>query len=267
MDPAQQFAALGLDENLSRAYLAALELGEATVQVVAKKARLGRTTAYHVLARLESEGLIRIVAAGGRRRVIAEDPVVLLQRLESRRETIAHLLPQLRSMYNRARSKPEIRYYEGAEGIRTVLWDTLGCRSKTLRGILSMVELIETPGLAEIDRFLQERVKRGIFLKVLRSAARDVQDIWPTSKEEMRELRYAPPAISLSMTTFLYDDKVAFISSKKENYGMIFQSEEFAQLHGNLFDGLWTVSQPAPPEPQRPAATTRGARGPSGSKP
>lgn len=52
----------------------------------------------------------------------------------------------------------------------------------------------------------------------------------------LRELRYAPPTVLLSMTTYIYDDKAAFISSKKENYGMIFLSEGASCLHESLFE-------------------------------
>jgi sugar-specific transcriptional regulator TrmB len=242
MDFEQQLATMGLDGKLYQAYVAALELGEASVQLVAKKAGLGRTTAYDLLAKLEKNGLIRMVERDGKRHVLAEDPIVILQRLELQRQVVGDLLPQLRSIYNRAKSKPEIRFYEGDEGIRTVLWDTLTCRSKNLRGILAMDELVQTPGLPEFDRYIVDRVQRGITLRVLRSASKDIDNIWPTSAPDLRELRYAPPAVLLSMTTYIYDDKVAFISSKKENYGMIFQSEEFSRLHENLFEGIWAIS-------------------------
>ena len=238
----QQLATLGIDGKLYQAYLAALELGEAPVQQVAKKAGLGRTTAYDLLDKLEKEGLISMVERDGKRHVLAEDPVVILQRLELKRQVMGDLLPQLRSIYNRAKSKPNIRFYEGEEGIHTVLMDTLTCRSKQLRGILSMDDLLEIPGQAKFNEYIAERVERGIHLRVLRSAIKDVDRIWPQSSTEMRELRYAPPSVLLAMTTYIYDDKVAFISSKKENYGMIFQSEELSRLHEALFEGIWTIS-------------------------
>lgn len=244
MDLEQQLARIGIDGKLYLAYIAALELGEAPVQLVAKKAGFGRTTAYHLLAKLEEDGLIRMVEHAGKRHVVAEDPVVILQRLDMQRQVIGDLLPQLRSIYNRAKSKPEIRFYEGTEGILTVLQDTLTSRSKKLLGILSVHELVETPGLVEFERHVAERVQRGISLRVLRSESRDVANIWPTSAEQLRELRYAPPNVLLSMTTYIYDDKVSFISSKKENYGMIFQSEELARLHESLFEGIWAISTP-----------------------
>lgn len=245
MDFKQQLALLGIEGKLYNAYMAALELGQASVQMVATKANLGRTTAYDLLAKLEGGGFVRMVDHDGKRQVIAEDPVVMIQRLDQQKRIIDDLLPQLRSIYNQSKTKPEIRFYEGVEGVKTVLMDTLTCRSKNLRGILSMDKLIETPGIAVFEEYIKERQDRGIYLRVLRSADKDTTKMWPGSKAELRELRYAPENIELAMTTYIYDDKVAFISSKKENYGMIFQSEELSKLHENLFEGIWAISSPA----------------------
>jgi HTH-type transcriptional regulator, sugar sensing transcriptional regulator len=58
-------------------------------------------------------------------------------------------------------------------------------------------------------------------------------------------LRWAPAGAVFTMTTWTYDDKVAFISSRRENFGVIIQSEEFSDLMNTLFAILWQVSRPA----------------------
>ncbi|MCP6060557.1 hypothetical protein NL388_35405, partial [Klebsiella pneumoniae] len=78
-------------------------------------------------------------------------------------------------------------------------------------------------------------VKRGIALKVLRSRNKDVEQIWPSGMEQLRELRYAPDGMTLGVTQYVYDDKVSIISSKRENYGLIIESEDFARLQSLMF--------------------------------
>ncbi|HQS08877.1 MAG: transcriptional regulator TrmB [Rhizobiales bacterium 24-66-13] len=257
MDIEEKLAKIGITGKLFKLYMAAVELGEAPVQEVATRAGLARTTAYDVLARLEQEELIRVEERQGRRFIVAEDPVGMLQRLELRRQVLGDLMPQIRSLYNRAKGKPQIRFYEGEEGVRTVLWETLSCQSKVLRGILSMDELIETPGLEEMDSYIAERLNKGIKLQVLRSRHKDTERIWPSTPQELRELRYAPENITLSVTQYVYDDKVAIISSKRENYGLVIESEDFARLQTALFETLWSLSAPAEEPPPRPAARRR----------
>lgn len=242
----EKLSKIGISETLYRLYVAAIELGEAPISDVAARAGLVRTTAYDALARLEEEGLVRIAKQGVKRIVIAEDPTVLLELLEARRQMLGEVMPELRSLYNRAKGKPRIRYYEGGEGIKTALWDTLTVSGPNpmLYGILSMDELREVPGLAEMDRFIAARAQKGIWLRVIRSREKDVGPIWPTSKADLRDLRFSPEDYLMSMTTFVYDSRVCLISSARENYGMVIESEEFATMQRQLFQSLWAMSSP-----------------------
>lgn len=245
----ETLAKFGIHGKQARFYLAALELGEAPVHQVAQKAGISRTTAYDVLAKLLHEGLVTQVQKAGRYHVIAEDPARLLHVLDDRRRTVEEVLPELRSIFNVSIVKPRIRFYEGLDGIKTVLYDTLTCQSKSLLGILSMGDLLEVPGRKEMEDYIARRIATGISLKVLRSREKDVGDIWPTRAADLRELGYVPAGLVFTMTTYIYDQKVSFISSRRENFGMIIESEEFARMHENLFRILWQASQPVPDTP------------------
>lgn len=235
---------LGISGTLYRLYVAAIELGEAPISDVATRAGLVRTTAYDALSRLEEEGLVAIVKSGNKRIVVAEDPSVLLERIEARKQMLSDVMPELRSLYNRAKGKPRIRYYEGRDGILIALKDTLTIKGAqpTLMGILSMDELRDVPGLEEMEQFIASRIEKGIWLRVIRSRTKDVASIWPSDPNDLRHLRFAPENVLLSMTTFIYDDKVCLISSMRENYGMIIESVEFAAMQRQLFEALWATS-------------------------
>ena len=243
-----KLAALGLDEKEQRFYLATLQLGSAPVTAIAARAGVTRTLGYDLLARLETRGLVTQVATSGVRHVVAEDPTVLISHWDRTRTVLDDLVPELKSMFNATELKPRIRFYEGSEGIWKALWETLECRSGTLLGILSMSELAEVPGKDAMAQYIAERVKRGIKLRVLRSAGRETEDIWPSSEQEQRELRYAPPSVDLGMTMYVHDDKVTYLSSKRENYGLVIESHELAALNRALFEGLWITSRPGPPD-------------------
>jgi sugar-specific transcriptional regulator TrmB len=240
---------LGLDRKEARFYLAALELGQAPVRVIADKAGISRTNAYDVLSRLRRKGTITQVeraSSKARRRfdVVPEDPARLLGLVEEQRTVAEAILPELHSIFSRSTVKPRVRVYEGLEGIRTVLYGTLSCRSKRLQGILSMHDLLDVPGRAETEEYIRQRIKAGISLRVLRSREKDVGDIWQSGAEELREVRYTPPGMVFTMTTWVYDEKVAIVSSRRENFGMTLESEEFARMQENLFSVLWAVSEP-----------------------
>ena len=90
-------------------------------------------------------------------------------------------------------------------------------------------------------QYIDERIRRGIKLRVVRSPARDTEAIWPSSQEEDRELRYAPVHLILGMTMYIYDEKVLHISSRNENYALVIESEEMSAMNRALFESLWMI--------------------------
>ncbi|SAK85536.1 Sugar-specific transcriptional regulator TrmB [Caballeronia fortuita] len=244
MDLKGMLQAAGVEGNKADFYLASLELGESSVAAIAQKAGIGRTNAYEILDRLLASGLVATVQKGTRSFVIPQDPIALLRRVEAQRQTVQELLPQLRAIHNSAGGKPKVRFFVGVEGIKTVLNETLDCQSKELRAIMSNSELFQTPGFTVIRDIIAKRVKSGITLRIIRSGSPDTRDLWRTSERERRTLRFAPPSFEAGVTTYLYDDVVAFISSKAEHYALSIQSAELCAFQTGLFEALWESSVP-----------------------
>ncbi|KAA0684864.1 transcriptional regulator TrmB [Azospirillum brasilense] len=245
----EKLSRIGISGTLYKLYLTTIRLGGGSVTEVAAGAGMARTTAHDALAKLEAEGLVRFVDHGKRRFVVAQDPGILLERSEARRQMLEDVMPVLRSMYHHENGQPNVRFHPGPEGIRTVLWETLSGEEKELRATLSMRELMVEPGLEEMERYLKERARRGIWLRVIRSEERDIAPIWPSSQEERRELRYAPATYNLAMTCFIHGSKVSVISSARESYGLILDSADFAAFQASMFDAMWSLSTPAPTIP------------------
>ncbi len=236
----------GLGEKASRVYLAALELGSSSAQDIARKAELKRTTVYEILETLAHEGLVSTTSRGRSRIFIAERPRQLLRNLEDKQKKIADALPELESLYNAQTTKPRIRFYEGRKGIETVYEDTLTTKNKKLDAILSVRDILDVAGQRFLKDYVPRRVAAGIKLYVIRPEAKEVKDIWPHSSRELREVRLAPRGMDFGITQYLYNNKVAFISTKKEGFGMIIESDDFYQTQKNLFDVLWEVSRNTP---------------------
>ena len=116
---------LGLDDKEAKVYLAGLELGEANIQRIVKKSGIKRTTVYHALDSLKEKGLFSVVVRKGRKKYIAEDPRKLKNKIESQKETLEEIMPNLLSLANFIDKKPEIKYYEGEAGIKEIYKDSL----------------------------------------------------------------------------------------------------------------------------------------------
>jgi sugar-specific transcriptional regulator TrmB len=246
VDIEQALARLGIVGNLYKVYRAAIELGDVPVARVIERCGLPKATVYGALTRLEQEGLIADWGQPGKRRVVAYDPAILLEQLEARRQMLGEMLPQLRSLYNAAKGKPGIRFYEGLDGVEKALWDSLTTTSGEMYCTFAMAEIIEVPGLARMADFQAERLARGIDMKVMRSRGLDRQDIWSCSRAERRELRFSPDNAVLAMTMLIYDTRVAVVSSSKESYGLVIESGEFSSLLRTMFMSVWAISERVP---------------------
>jgi sugar-specific transcriptional regulator TrmB len=241
----QVLTGIGLQETEARCYLAALELGPSSVREIAKRAGISRTNAYDVLSRLAEQGLVSEAASAGKTMLVAaEPPQHLLNLVDQRRLRLKDIMPELHSLHNGSTAKPRVRFYEGVDGIKTVLNETLSCRSKILRGILSMRDLFQATGREWMQDLVRRRIEASVFLRVVRSHVKDLPDLWPESLDDLRELRFCPDPFVFSMTTYIYDDKVALISSSRENFALTIESTEFATMQSHLFEALWAASYP-----------------------
>lgn len=95
-----------------------------------------------------------------------------------------------------------------------------------------------------MDDYVKRRVEKGYILNVIRSKPKEVAPDWPSGPAENRDLRYPPENMVFDMTTYIYDNKVGLISTEKENFGLIIESEEFSKTMKYLFEALWQISIP-----------------------
>jgi len=121
-------AGIGFSEKEIKVYISALELGEASVLQIAKKSRINRTTTYPILSALKDKGLVSVINKGKKQLFFAESPEKIsifvdarIRELESHKSDLPELVKELKVFENRRQNKPIVRFYEGDEGINTML--------------------------------------------------------------------------------------------------------------------------------------------------
>lgn len=243
MDIISVLEGLGMNENKAKAYLACLELGTATATQIANKARVRRTTIYEILNDLQHSGLINSTPKGHATLFTAEPPEQLKLVLKQKEKSVEKILPDLHSIFNVSGIKPKVRFYEGIAGVRTVFMDTLTVKNKVLHSMLSIADLYEFIGKDWFHEYTAERIATGAKLFVIRPESKEVEGVFPTSTKDNREVRLTPRGMEFSLTQYIYDNKVALISTAKEGYGMIIESEENYKMQLHLFNILWDVSR------------------------
>ena len=232
---------LGLSDNETKVYLAALELGHATVQELGKKSGVKRTTVYTAIDGLKEKGIISQIKKGAKTFLVAESPEVLGQIADRRAQMFKESLPELKSIYNVSGTKPKVRYYEGREGYLAVYGNILKEKPKELLAIASYEDFKKHIDEQYEEVWTAKRIKQGIFLRWLDFETPSVQARVSEGKKGLREIRFLPKEFSFSATMFIYNEKVIMVSGKqKEFLAVVIENAEFSQMQKQVFEMLWT---------------------------
>lgn len=106
--------------------------------------------------------------------------------------------------------------------------------------ISEMVDILGREYIADLNR---RRIRQKI----------SIRGVWPRDKSvdlkehpflgigkgHLRELRFAPKEMIWNMSCWLYADKVAFISSRQEFFGLVIHSKDFVELQKAQFEVIW----------------------------
>lgn len=249
---------IGLSDKEATLYMTLLRHGTQAISFIAKKANFNRGTAYVILHNLLAKGLVTESTKTKVQYFTAIEPRYLVRYLEHRQKEIATqkekveaMMGQLTAIQNPLSAKPKIQFFDGIEGARFVLEDTLTAKEKTLCAFLSIFDMSAFIGADFFNDYTTQRIKKGYTLHAIRTQEKDQQafaaDIhakrYVTSKKEKREIRHMPATTSFPITTYIYDNKIAIISSREENFALRIESRELAQLQKQLFLFIWQALQ------------------------
>ncbi len=253
------FSELGLSDITHRVYAHLLENGPSTARQAAERLGIPRPSVYNHLNILIRSGLVAESDRDNTKLFAVTDPQNVprliadkMEALGRKKREVELILPTLS---RQAQSiEPKIKFYSGAEGIRQILKDMLWYKdieTYTMWPIAEMVGILGAEYLADLNR---KRIRQRISIKGVWPRGKAVKlreyPFLGVGKGHLRELRLAPKRCGWDMSYWIYTDKVAFISSKKEGFGFIVHSRDFAGLQKVQFDEMWRVSDPIKPEPK-----------------
>jgi HTH-type transcriptional regulator, sugar sensing transcriptional regulator len=239
---------IGLSENEAKIYLVGLAEGPLSASLLARKTDLKRQNVYAILSKLTGKGLVTISGRKYETRFVMQKPESLNSYLDKREHDVAEarkdlslVLPELQSILKNDSAVPKITFHEGKEDMRRLFLDTLQCKNKQIFAIVASADIYEILGKDFTKYYIEERTRRKIKADTIRIKSREEydDDFFHKHKEHFRNLRYAPESFNFNSTFFIYDNKITFISSKKESFAVTIESEEYRLLQESLFKSLW----------------------------
>ncbi|MCP4297106.1 MAG: hypothetical protein GY786_16000 [Proteobacteria bacterium] len=238
-------SSIGLGEKKADVYLALMELGTASVLEISKKAGIKRPTVYDILEDLCHKNLVTQTFSGKKRKFTAENPSRLKQIPRQQEEQIEQMLPQLDALFNLSPQKPKLKYYQGVEGVRYVNDDVLTVRNKEYFYFGSSQNMLQILGEEYLENYVKKRIEKGIWSYAIRIKNDESNFAYLGAGDHMlRKVRFLPdPVVENIVALYIYDNKIAIISSQKECYGLIIESQELATLLKAMWKTIWSVSQ------------------------
>ncbi len=238
------FELLGLTEVEGKVYMALLELGGGYVSTIGRKAGLPRVNCYHTLEKLTEKGLVNFIVREKVRYYTAEPPQKIINIMEGRMSYAKRILPELLSITNTLALKPKIKYYEGMEGVKNILEDTLTAK-KELIGYSNLKFFADLFG-DYLKTYAREKMEKNIKTRLICPSSDEafnyVKDHYPPDfPQELIEILYVNPReFWFENEIVIYDDKVAVISLNREELnGMIFESPVYARSQSAIFNLAW----------------------------
>ncbi len=245
----QRLLELGLTDKEASIYLAMLELGPASVQEIATKSNIVRTSAYDLLKELQRRGLISCVEQGTKTVYTAESPKVLqsfLERqgkeLEERHRKMEESLPFFMALYNSLPDKPRVRYFEGTNGVEAIRDIMADSQGEYLSFTAIDEELIARVASAnEPQRQRMARKMHGKYMYALKPGC-----VRPETDLRSWEVRGIPyEAAPFKGEINIVDAKVGvYLTTTAVAMGFLVESQELADLFRALFMTAWRSATP-----------------------
>lgn len=236
---------IGLEYKEIQVYTSLLELGEALASDVAKKAQVERVNTYYILDQLQAKGLVSQSWFEGKKIFSATHPNHLVNLAEHKLSTAKEALPELLSIYNIIDYKPRIQYFEGEQGLASILEDILAiCLNlpPEKREILEFISPDSAITMIKDEqlKFVEERIKNKIFLRWIAPDTEFSRTFLKDAKSAYRELRLIDPnKFPLTTEVDIYGDKMALFGSKEHPLGVIIEHKEMVETQRQIFELAW----------------------------
>lgn len=234
---------LGFSDKEAAVYLALLEMGRGTASQIARAAGIQRTTAYNILDILVSKKLVLLSGREPKEEYAIEAPEKIVEMLKEKSKDYQtklnkaeKIIPQLKSM-QRIGERPQIKFYEGKQGMIEVYEDTL-TSTEEIRAYATLEDMYAAlPGY--FPDYFKRRAKKKISARAIVPATPAAIERIKHNKEEMRTAILIPEKdYRFSPEINIYDNKV-MIASWREKLGIIIESSEIADAMKKIFELSW----------------------------
>jgi len=249
-------ATAGLEAISAEIYVILAENGELAVPQILEKTTMSRASVYEALTQLLAQNYVEYRKEGRNAYYKAAHPNKLFGLIDEKKrqerlfeEEMTQTIKSLTGAYNLANNKPGVRFFEGVQGIYTVL-DYIAKSFKPDTQILSFVKVkapeYEKQLNSAVDNFIKKRIELGVKTLVLAIDSPEAKNLKQNDKNALRETRLVPSKdLFLDFPggeIFVYGHEVCMVTAEKNTFfALTLSSPAIAQMFKTFFSSQWMM--------------------------
>jgi HTH-type transcriptional regulator, sugar sensing transcriptional regulator len=244
---------LGLDRKEAEAYMSLLKSGPNRPSTIAYMTGQPRTTTQNILIRLERNGLVTKSTTNNVSTYTPIHPDKLIHLVEIKRRekdeeykriisNLKSTIPDLKSMIGVSKRIPNVKYFQGIDAVRKVLYDTLTSKTdlKDFANIDAMFKHVKDIN----DEYVAEREKTKIKKRSLlldTPFARSVYEGGEYSPKSHSGYKWIDRELyPFTLEMNIYDGKVSYLTYVGDDFaGVIIENEHIYQMHNSMWNLIW----------------------------
>lgn len=236
MELSTLLTALGLNKTESAVYIDLLEYGTQTISSISRTSKLHRPGIYKSLPSLKEKGLISERRVGKLIHYAAEPPERLRALLNSVREELDTVIPQLSQM--QSSKTPIVRRLDGKAGVHVVYEDILNTLKKGDEFYRYSSETKNELKSVGLPKNYESRRDAMELERLVISNPEYVASREPTLEESLKVVPKEFLPFDYHVSQIIYGDKIAFIDYSQP-IATIIENPVLAQFQKDIFKMLF----------------------------
>jgi len=236
---------LGLTDHEANLYLISLKLGPSSIVTLAENLQISRPNVYKVIKNLENHGLAKFSdKTKFSRDFMVEPPTVLLDKIRTKKRNLTEIdqnltfnLPELLALYQQGTGDSKIKIYKGKSDYINIFKQSLEEEGKEILFFGSSKDFMQFVSWDVEKKWIDDRVQKGIYIKVL-SVASDFSDrLAENDKKELRQTKILE-ARDFSSSFMLFGNKVV-LWQPKAPLAIVIQDQFIYEMMRVIFEKAW----------------------------
>jgi|GEM_PF-1183396 len=238
----QTLKSLGFSDHECKVLLPLFSNKKMTTKEISNQTTLSFESVHYALHALEKKKLVERSRKGGEDTVYMCTRQEFLEWIEDQKSTNAEIYNDAKSSistflttFAESAWKPEVMYFEGADGIREIYEDMIH-EGKHIYSWTDIQKIYETLG-DYMHEFIKKRMKKKIRSYAIMPI--NVMNSEYAKKSQMRDTTFSSD-LEINGEVRVYGDKVAVITfHKKKPVGFVFSGPLISSLFKGMFAHAW----------------------------